>query len=263
MTSPETPTGGGEGREPEWLAQARLHAAKTPASLRRSGHTPRYRIARRAVGKLLLRSLGQPIFRAWSRAWRYEELHVERKRSLQREGGFILALWHGRMLCPVPLYRGEDFTILVSPSDDGDLSEALLKSFGYEVVRGSASRGGAHALRQLLGALGRGSIVAITPDGPRGPRHSTNPGLAWIARATGHAILPAGYAASPRRELDSWDRFTLPGRGARIVASYGEALRVPREGGRELLDEVSTQLRRSMLAAEQEAFARLGEEPDF
>jgi lysophospholipid acyltransferase (LPLAT)-like uncharacterized protein len=236
-----------------------------PVEARKSGlfHTPQFRIARRAVGKLLVRSIGAPLVRAYASSWRYEELHAERKRGAQESGGVILAMWHGRMLCPVPLYKGQDFTILVSASGDGDLSEALLRGFGYDVVRGSASRGGASALRKMLAALGRGSTLAVTPDGPRGPRHSVNPGPAWIARATGHPILPAGYACTPRRELSSWDRYSIPKRGARVVASYGEPIYVARSAQRQELEAVSRTLHESLMNAERAAFAHLDEEPDF
>ena len=238
--------------------------APEPRPVRRGvWHSARYRIARRSLGKLLARTIGAPLVARRARSWKYEELHPERKLEAQAAGGVILAMWHGRMLCPIPLYKGQDFTVLVSASDDGDLSEALLRGFGYRVVRGSASRGGASALRGLLNALRRGSTVAVTPDGPRGPRHSMNLGPAWIARATGHPILPAGFACSPKRELGSWDRYNIPCRGARVVASYGEPIHVARHADRAELELVSARLREALIEAERAAFARLGEEPDF
>lgn len=222
------------------------------------------RQVRRNLGKGLMRSLGPRTYKLLSRTWRYEVLHPERcEQARGPSGGVLLSLWHGRMLLCMPPYRGQAASILVSPSGDGDLSEALLKGYGYGVIRGSSSRGGARALRAMLAALGSGALLAVTPDGPRGPRHSMNHGLAWMARATAHAILPHGFACDRAWRARSWDRFTLPKPRARIVLAYGEPLFVPRDATDSELRRASEVVRERMLAAERAAFAHLGLEPDF
>jgi len=220
-----------------------------------------WKAALRSLGRAVLRSrLGPSIFRRWSSGWRYETLgeeHLAAARAGRR--GVLLALWHGRMLLAIPPYLGQDVTILVSGSEDGDLSEGLLAGCGFAIVRGSSSSGGARALRALTEALRRGSMVVVTPDGPRGPRHAVNPGLAWMASRTGHAVLPAGYVCDAARALRTWDRYTLPRRGCRAVVAYGAPIEVPKDAGRAELERASTRIRDEILAAERAARARLGE----
>jgi lysophospholipid acyltransferase (LPLAT)-like uncharacterized protein len=193
--------------------------------------------------------------RALSRSWRTE---VHGVAPATDQGGVLIGLWHGSMLVGMYKYRGRGWNVLVSPSDDGDLSGGLLRSFGYGVIRGSASRGGARALREMLEHLGRGECVILTPDGPRGPRHSMNPGVAWMARATRHPIVPLGLACDRAWQLKSWDRFTLPKPFARVACVWGEPIRVPRDASPADLAQVTAQVRDSMLDLERQGFEHLG-----
>ncbi len=217
----------------------------------------------RFVGLLFARTLAPRTLWLYSRTWRYTVVEPEqRERARVRGEGVILALWHGRMMLAIPPYRGQDMTILVSGSEDGNLSEALLEGYGYRIIRGSSSRGGARALRAMLGALRAGSTVVVTPDGPRGPRHSMNPGLAWMARATGFAVLPAGFATDRAWRLASWDRYVVPKPFARVVLVYGEPICVGREASGPELERATEEIRTRLLRAEEAAFARLQMEPD-
>lgn len=198
-----------------------------------------------------------------SSQWKYDIAGLEHlDKELERKGALI-AMWHGRMVVPVHPFRDRGWHVLVSPSEDGDLSEGMLHRFGFKVVRGSSSRGGARALRELLGVLDDGGVVAITPDGPRGPMHNVNLGLAWMARATGRSVLPFGCVADRTWRLSSWDRFTIPKPGARVALTYGPAVAVAREGGDAELARAAQAIREGLFAAERAGFARLGVEPDF
>ncbi len=234
-----------------------------------ASHAGRVRLKRwrRRVGKHLTGWLGGPALGSLAKTWRLERSGEEHLASASEGGrrGYFMALWHGRMVVALPLpgHAHSGYHVLVSQSGDGDVSERLLHAFGYEVIRGSSSRGGARSLREMLAVLRAGHPLVITPDGPRGPRHSMNLGLAWMARATGHPIVPCGFAAEPAWRLSSWDRFTIPKRGARVACVYGEPLSVGREGGDAALEEATEELRRRMLEAEREAAARIGAEVDF
>lgn len=216
-----------------------------------------FRIARRAIGGALLVALGPLVVRLLSSSWRTEVHGAEPQPA---DGGLLISLWHGNMLVGMHRYRGRGWNVLVSPSDDGELSGRLLLSFGYGVIRGSSSRGGARALREMLGHLGRGERVVLTPDGPRGPRHSVNPGVAWMARATRHPIVPLGLACDRSWRLKSWDRFMLPKPFARVVCAWGQPVHVPRDATPDQLAAVTSQLRETMLELEREGFAQLGVE---
>ncbi len=221
----------------------------------------RWRRARRSAAKVAMRLFGARVMRWNAGTWKVEVVGEANLDAARGEGGgHFIALWHGRMLLGMGRYSERGWTVLVSRSGDGDISDSLLRSLGYGVIRGSSSRGGASAVRAMLTALRRGEVLIITPDGPRGPMHSTNPGLAWMARATGHAIVPTGLAAEPAWRMRSWDRFTIPRPGARVAIVHGEPLRVPRDADEAAQAEVTEELRRRMLDCERRAAERLGQE---
>jgi lysophospholipid acyltransferase (LPLAT)-like uncharacterized protein len=231
----------------------------------RTGLHRRKKSLRRTLGKALVKRIGPQVVGAWARSWRLTTFGEEHFQRVLREhgGGCFATLWHGRMLLPVAYHARQDYHVLVSPSRDGDVSEEMLQRFGYRVIRGSSSRGGARALREMLGVLRAGGALVITPDGPRGPRHSMNPGLAWMARATGFPILPCGFACDRAWTLDSWDRFTIPKWRARVAFVYGEPIHVAREAGEEDMARATEAVRTAMLDAERRGFAELGAEPDW
>ncbi len=158
---------------------------------------------------------------------------------------------------------GTKATVLVSASGDGSLADMFLKRLGYGTLRGSTAKGGARAIREMRRLLSEGTAVAITPDGPRGPRHEPNEGAAFLARATGRPILPIGFGVSRALRLGSWDRFTIPLPFSRVTVAFGETIEVPRDGGDEGLEAATALLKTRLMAVESEAFASLGQEVDW
>ena len=132
----------------------------------------------------------------------------------------LWAFWHNRLFI-IP-YIFEHFTegrrgaAMTSASKDGELLAAILACFGVEAVRGSSSRRGASAWRELRRAAQAGCEVAITPDGPRGPRYRVNPGLVLLAQKTGIPLMPVRVTYSRCLQLKSWDRFMIPLPFARV-----------------------------------------------
>lgn len=212
-----------------------------------------------------MHALGPAFLRALSLTWRMTVVGTENLEAVASggAGGHFMALWHGRMLLGLPHHGTRDWYVLVSGSQDGDISHALLERFGYRVIRGSTSRGGARALREMLAALETGAVLVITPDGPRGPRHSMNPGLAWMARATGYPVIPVGFACDRAWRAGSWDRFTLPRPFSRVAMVYGAPVRVERSAGEDELDLATERIRAGLLGAERRGFELLRTEPDW
>lgn len=205
--------------------------------------------------------MGTTFFRLNSYTWKVETHNEHQLMAAKGEGGgHFMTLWHGKMLVGLPHHAGKDYKVLVSASADGDISEHLLSSFGYGVIRGSSSRGGARALREMLAALRRGNVLTITPDGPRGPMHSMNPGLAWMSRATGYGVVPCGFASSSSWRANSWDRMMIPKPGARVVIFYEEPVFVARDANDRDQAEATELIRTRLLAAERQAAAELGQE---
>lgn len=156
-------------------------------------------------------------------------LDRDRLDSVRRTGPAIVALWHGDLLGPTFSYRHSGFATMASRSGDGEYIARMLHHWGYRVARGSSSRGGDVALRELATLVKQGYSAALTADGPRGPRHRLKPGVLRLSQMTGAPVVPVGSAASPAWRLGSWDRFTVPRPFGRIVIAIGEARRVDPE----------------------------------
>lgn len=163
----------------------------------------------------------------------------------------IFLLWHNRMLCMPPLVppaMKPYLAFLASRSRDGGYISDLLQRFGLSAVRGSSSRGGAAALRELREHLEGGRSLLITPDGPRGPCYAVQEGPLWLASATGCPIVPAILNTRWHVELKSWDRFQVPLPGSRAELVLGAPLRVPPDLGPAELEEWRTRVRRHLLS---------------
>jgi len=147
----------------------------------------------------------------------------------------IFAIWHNRLALALVLYRryvaqrdaSRRLAALVSASRDGGMLARVLELFRVEPVRGSSSRRGAAALRELVKWGGEGYDLALTPDGPRGPRYQVQEGVISTAQLTGLLIVPVSYHLQWKFTVKSWDRFQIPVPFARVQVVMGRPLRVP------------------------------------
>lgn len=152
--------------------------------------------------------------------------HVEA--CLARSERVIVAFWHGQLLLMPFVYPGQPVAILISQHRDGEYIARMAVLLGFQVIRGSATRGGTQALRELMEALRGGRHVVITPDGPKGPRRQAKPGAVELARLSGMPILPVAFAAARAWVLRrSWDQFFVPRPGSPAAYVWGEPIRVP------------------------------------
>jgi hypothetical protein len=183
---------------------------------------------------------------------------VEEEARRIGKGRLIYAFWHSRMVVPAFTHRGRGIGVLSSEHRDGEIMSRTLVRLGFQSVRGSTTRGGAEGLRGLM-SLPAECDLAITPDGPRGPRWVAKPGIVFLAGSLGIPILPAGILVRPAWQLRSWDRFLLPKPFARAVVVFGEPIVVPGiPASDEERDRLAGVLQARLLAAEKEAAARLG-----
>ena len=128
-------------------------------------------------------------------------------------------------------HRRRDIQVLASEHPDGDLMGRTIRWLGFGHLKGSSTRGGARALRDLTRVLREGLDVGLTVDGPRGPRGSVQQGAIELSRMTGSAVLPVSNSSRPRKLFRSWDAFQLPLPFARVVVSYAEPFVVPHDAG--------------------------------
>lgn len=184
-----------------------------------------------ALGAVLVRLL------AWT--WRIRMVNPEAIAPLREaKAPYVFACWHGQMLPLLWVHRGQGIAILVSEHRDGEIITRIARTIGFTAVRGSTSRGGGRALLGLVAELQRGNVVAVTPDGPRGPAGSFAPGALVAAQRAGVPVLTVGAHASRAWTLGSWDRFMIPKPFARIRVAYGGPALVSGEGPRDAAAEV-------------------------
>jgi hypothetical protein len=168
---------------------------------------------------LLLRVLGA--------TWRVRITGDSVWRSARARGTpTLLSLWHGDLLPITWAHRNQGIVVVVSEHRDGEIIAQALERLGCRTTRGSSTRGGSRALLGLIRALQHGDVAAVTPDGPRGPRHSVQPGVLAAARKAGAAVVGIGVAASREWRLRSWDQFAIPKPFARVHVAYADAFTV-------------------------------------
>ena len=146
----------------------------------------------------------------------------------------IPCYWHQQQIfCVRHLLQSRDalpqlkLGYLISPSADGDMATSMFGDQGVHIIRGSATRGGAQALREIYTAIRKEKISPIvTPDGPTGPVFKTKPGVPMLAQLSRAPLLPMAYAGSQTWKLRSWDRFVIPVPFSKIVIGIGEPLLV-------------------------------------
>ncbi|HZI67770.1 MAG TPA: lysophospholipid acyltransferase family protein [Thermoanaerobaculia bacterium] len=186
-------------------------------------------------------------------------VHFDRYLALKARGVPILfALWHGRMFLSIQAHRREGIVTMASRSKDGEIIAGWLERNGYGVVRGSSTRGGSEALRQMVRRVRAGAAAALTVDGPTGPPRVVQPGIVHVARLTGGWILPITFSSDRPRFLASWDRYLVPLPFSENVVLYGEPFPVPKEAGEaEALERVA----RALDGATEEADGLMGVTP--
>ena len=140
-----------------------------------------------------------------------------------------MAFWHGRIL-PATQGLRRGIVVITSSNSTAEWIAGIIERFGFGTSRGSTSRGGARALLQLSRDLTAGRPADFTVDGPRGPAHVSQPGAVWLAKASGHPVLPVPSRSGPlldARQLGS--RKSKP--WSTVAISIGEFFYVPREAG--------------------------------
>lgn len=183
--------------------------------------------------------LGSAFIQAIAKTWRIRTVNEAAYLSERAAGRpVVLALWHGEMLPLLYHHRNRQIAVLVSEHGDGEIIARILSDFGFRLVRGSSSRGAARALIAVDRELAAGFDVGITPDGPRGPRHSVAPGALLAAHRAGARIVPLAASASASWQLGSWDRFMIPKPFARVTIAYGDPLPVEAASSREAAERI-------------------------
>jgi lysophospholipid acyltransferase (LPLAT)-like uncharacterized protein len=163
-------------------------------------------------------------------------------------------IWHNRLaLCMVVYHRhirkytnNAGLAVMVSASRDGGMLSDVLRRFGVQPARGSSSRRGAQALRELTTWARRGYDLAVTPDGPRGPRYVLQDGIIYLAQLSGLPIVPVTYNLSWKIQIKSWDQFQIPLPFSRCEMILEKPVIVPREASVEEREYIRAQIEKTL-----------------
>jgi hypothetical protein len=181
-------------------------------------------------------------------------------------GGVMLCFWHSRVaMSPQcwPLDQAQEGRALISLSRDGEFIAQTMERLGFPAIRGSKAKktdptkdkGGAAAFRDIVRWVRGGKMIAITPDGPRGPAEEMGDGPATIARVTGVPVLLAGFACRPALHLKTWDRTVVPLPFVRGAIVWAGPFFVPPDADADLLSQLSRAWTAELTAATRRAEA--------
>ncbi|KXK29893.1 MAG: hypothetical protein UZ01_01869 [Candidatus Brocadia sinica] len=139
----------------------------------------------------------------------------------------IYTFWHCLMLIPAYVGRNKNIQVLISQHSDGEFIAQVIKRLGFGVIRGSSTRGGVRAVKAMVDKIQEGHPIAITPDGPRGPRFVVQPGSIYLSQKTRLPIVPTTVGLSRYWKLPSWDKFRIPKPFSRAIMMYGDPIYIP------------------------------------
>ena len=205
----------------------------------------------------VIAALGGPAIAALgsSLSWKVEGLdHLQFDGTGRRP---ILAFWHGRVLTATYFFRGRGIVVMISENFDGEWIARIIERFGFLTSRGSSSRGGRRALRELKRHMDQGRPSGFAVDGPRGPARRVQPGAVWLAKLTGNPVVPFHMEASGFWSLKNWDRTQIPKPFSTVAVAVGQRIDVPADADDAVLEAKRAELEASLFGLERQASALL------
>jgi lysophospholipid acyltransferase (LPLAT)-like uncharacterized protein len=177
------------------------------------------------------------LLRAWARTLRIQADPETAVRLAYSDQPAALVLWHNRLFVSAEYFRRyrrrRQVYALVSASKDGAWLAAFYRMIGIQPVRGSSSNHGREAARVLIEQMRAGHDIGITPDGPRGPLYTVEPGVLVVTRRLRAPLVLLGMEFSRAWRLKSWDRFYVPWPFSKVTLRC-TILTAPAEGGEKL-----------------------------
>jgi len=158
----------------------------------------------------------------------------------------IYAFWHRAVFPSTWLWRKAGIAVLVSQSFDGEYIARTIEKFGFVAVRGSSSRGGTQGLISLKRELEKGSSVAFTIDGPRGPKYVAKPGPVLLSRSSGLPMAAFYVAVHDAWVLNSWDAMVIPKPFSRALVRVSTKMQVPADASSAQIEEFHNRLQAAL-----------------
>lgn len=164
-------------------------------------------------------------------------------------GSVLLCAWHQQFFAairPFQNYAVFNPSIMISRSNDGAVIAGVAERTGWHTIRGSSSKGGKTALRDVINHLKRSKLAAHIVDGPRGPSGEVKAGVIRLAHRTGSVIVPIYVSAEKGWHFNSWDKFLLPKPFSKVHLRFGEMLSFDKTKDPDLFEEQRARLERIM-----------------
>ena len=176
------------------------------------------------------------VIRAYCRTFRISVINEAPWQDyLQKGGSLLFCCWHQQVfptLAYIWKYRDISPPLMISLSNDGDIGAGIVRRAGWTPVRGSSSKGGLKALKQMIRELRRSRLAGHIVDGPQGPAGIVKPGTISLAQAARAVIVPVSISADRAWFFNSWDRFMLPKPFAGIQFRFGEMIHLNDAAGK-------------------------------
>lgn len=179
------------------------------------------------------------------------KIEIVNEKSLQ-SGNFVLMFWHGKMLAGWWLGRNKNFCAVVSQSKDGEILSRLLKRWNYRLIRGSSSKDSKEVMREMVDALKNNFSLAITPDGPRGPREEMKIGGLIAAVRAQKPVVLCGIVYEKKKIFNSWDKFELPKFFSKVKIRLSEPMLFPMGLANEEYENIRKELEKNLIELSEE-----------
>ena len=173
---------------------------------------------------------GLLLVKAISKTYHYRIVDQQNEQSaLDQYGSVVYASWHQRFFPGITFFATrKPIAIMISQSRDGEMIARVVDILGWRSVRGSSTRGGMRALKEIRKLTEKGYRIGHIVDGPQGPFGVVKPGLISISQFSGSPILPVIVSSERCWTFRSWDRFMVPKPFSRIIIRFAPPIEVPR-----------------------------------
>ncbi len=189
------------------------------------------RLSKTSIGQRLIGFLFYFITKLISCSIRWEYFEQSRKSKIfDNRHKYIFCCWHNKLfLGPHLLPRNRVINALQSSHSDGMITSLAFQYLGMNVILGSSKRGGIQAFRKMVRCLQLGESIAITPDGPKGPKEKVKEGVIKLAQMTNTPIIPLVWATRKFKTINSWDNFVLPYPFSKGIYSFGKPIYIKKK----------------------------------
>ena len=180
---------------------------------------------------MLFRSLFYFITNLIARSIKWQYFEQSNKSTIfDNKHKYIFCCWHNKLfLGPHLLPRNRVINALQSSHSDGMITSVAFKYLGMNVILGSSKKGGMQAFRKMMKRLQLGESIAITPDGPKGPKEQVKEGIIKLAQISNTPIIPLVWATEKFKTINSWDDFVLPYPFSKGIYSFGKPIYIEKK----------------------------------